>query len=109
RFALPPAAEYSLRSFRASPREKQAASSGGLLNWPPAISINLRSSGTGKEAERVCASGTKLGDAELCCVGGEFGYGLVDKLRVRHVFYLGQGLERNLRFPWKRRELNGVP
>ncbi|MET9463183.1 hypothetical protein ABZY05_50995, partial [Streptomyces canus] len=29
----------------------------------------------GKEAERVCASGTKLGDAELCCVGVEFGMG----------------------------------
>ncbi|MET8411916.1 hypothetical protein ABZV34_28095, partial [Streptomyces sp. NPDC005195] len=36
RFALPPAAEYSLRSFRASPRELPA-SGGGLWNWPPAI------------------------------------------------------------------------
>ncbi|MGW8901115.1 hypothetical protein, partial [Streptomyces sp. NPDC055753] len=58
RFALPPAAEYSLRSFRASPREFPA-SGGEFWNWPPAIPefACLRHE---RRRAGMCASGTRL-------------------------------------------------
>lgn len=81
RFALPPAAEYSLRSFRATPRELPA-SGGALWDWHPAIPNNERASGT----ER-CWFGF---------VGGGLGFGLM----VRHVAGLGGGFW-DLRSPYE--------
>ncbi|MCQ8836090.1 hypothetical protein, partial [Streptomyces malaysiensis] len=71
------------------------ASGGGFMELASGHSINLRSSGTKRQANGICASGTNPG-AEFCCVSGEFGLELGFELRIelrgRHALSYGGGL-----------------